>query len=60
MEDRIVRLKEVAEITGLSNSTIRRRIKDGSFPAGFKLGPRARGWRLSEIEEWMRNLPRAA
>ena len=60
MSERILRVKEVLELTGLSRSTLDRRIKAGTFPAGVKLGDRARGWRLSQIEEWMRNLPEAA
>ena len=58
--ERVLRMREVVELTGLSRSTIERRIKDETFPTPRQLGPRAKGWLLSEIEEWMRGLPFAA
>lgn len=54
--DRIVRMKEITEITKLSRSTIQRKINDGSFPSGLKIGKKAVGWRQSEIEYWIDNL----
>ncbi|MDE0170988.1 MAG: AlpA family transcriptional regulator [bacterium] len=63
MGDRIVRIGEVCELTGLSRTTIWRRIDDGSFPPSIPLGPegtRARGWRLSDIQAWIDALPTAA
>lgn len=60
MQDRLLRLKDVCEITSMSPSTVRRRIKDDGFPPGIKIGPRARRFYLSEILEWMKNRPRAA
>ena len=61
--DRIVRITEVCEITGLSRTTIWRRINDGSFPPSIPLGPqgtRARGWRLSNIQTWIDTIAAAA
>ena len=40
--------------TGLSRSTIKERVREGSFPKPVSLGPRAKGWIEAEIEEWMR------
>ncbi|ANB73774.1 AlpA family transcriptional regulator [Paraburkholderia phytofirmans OLGA172] len=49
----ILRLKQVKAVTGLSRSTIYARQKNGSFPPSLALGPRAVGWRLSAIEEFL-------
>lgn len=63
MGDRVVRITEVCELTGLSRTTIWRRINDGSFPPSMPLGPegtRAKGWRYSDIQAWIEALPTAA
>ncbi len=51
--DRILRLKAVLERTGLSRSSVYRRISDGSFPHQVQLGPRSTGWRESAIQHWI-------
>ncbi|MGX1101067.1 helix-turn-helix transcriptional regulator [Amorphus sp. MBR-141] len=55
--DRLLRLKEVVQLTGLSRSTLYRRVADGSFPRPRSLGPNAVAWRLSEVEAWIDELP---
>ena len=40
--------------TGLSRSTIYRRLAGGSFPKPLSLGARAVGWIESEVDEWIR------
>lgn len=57
-QDRIIRKPEVREITGMSDSTVRRMEIVGRFPKRLRLGGAACGWLLSEINEWM--LQRAA
>ena len=59
MQDRLLPLKEVCELLGVSPSTVRRRIKDDGFPPGIKIGP-TRRYPLSEILEWIKTRPRAA
>ena len=54
----ILRLPEVAQLTGLSKPTIHRRYRAGTFPQPVKLGANAIGWRLDEIEAWIDSLPR--
>lgn len=49
------RTKEVQEITGLSRTTIWREEREGRFPARVPLSARNVGWRLSEVEEWIKN-----
>ena len=58
-DDRILRIQEVLKLTGLCRTTLWRLVKDHKFPEPRKLGPRAIGWRSSEIHEWIRDLPGA-
>jgi predicted DNA-binding transcriptional regulator AlpA len=53
--DRIIRAKEVQEITGLSRTTIWRMENYGSFPKRVSLGANSVGWKLSEVNEWLKN-----
>ena len=58
--DRILRTPEVVRATGLSNTTIWRRVRSGEFPAPVKLGSlatRSIGWRQSVIDDWITNRP---
>ncbi|RQG99829.1 helix-turn-helix transcriptional regulator [Paraburkholderia dinghuensis] len=52
---RLLRRHEVEHMTGLSRSTIYARIKNLTFPCAIRLGARAVAWRLSDIEEFLRN-----
>jgi prophage regulatory protein len=45
MSDRYLRRSEVERSTGLSRSTIYRRINEGSFPAPYNLGGSCVRWR---------------
>ncbi|MBV8701311.1 helix-turn-helix transcriptional regulator [Bradyrhizobium sp.] len=51
--DRIVRLKNVLARTGLSRSTIYRKIAEGTFPAQLKISTNGTGWRESDISRWI-------
>lgn len=51
--DRILRPKDVAELTGLSKTTIYRMICAGQFPGFFRLGQKAKGMRLSTVQAWI-------
>lgn len=51
--ERLLRLPEVAERTGLSRSTIYARISANEFPAPVSLGARAVGWPSSLIDAWI-------
>lgn len=53
--ERILRSKEVQEMTGLSRTSIWREERKGVFPARVPLTAGSVGWRLSEVEEWMKN-----
>ena len=52
----ILRLPEVIKFTGLSRTTLYRRIAGGDFPRPVALGPRAVGFRESDIIEWLESL----
>ncbi len=47
--DRIVRLTTVLARTGLSRSTIYRKIAEGTFPAQIRISVNGAGWRESHI-----------
>jgi prophage regulatory protein len=51
--DRIVRLRTVLARTGLSRSTIYRKIAEGTFPAQLKISIQGSGWRESDIDRWI-------
>ena len=53
--DRIVRMKTVLARTGLSKSTIYRKITDGTFPPRIKISINGAGWRESDINRWVAN-----
>jgi prophage regulatory protein len=49
---RLVRIREVVSICGLSRSSIYIAIKDGRFPRPVASGGRARAWVQHEVENW--------
>jgi len=51
--DKIIRTKEVLELSGLSRTTLWRLEKKGQFPARLPLSAGSVGWRLKEIKSWM-------
>jgi prophage regulatory protein len=53
--DRILRLNAVLDRTGLSRSTLYRKMQDGTFPKNVQISARCAGWRESAIEAWIRD-----
>ncbi len=51
--DRIIRLKTVLARTGLSRSTIYRKIAEGTFPPQIRISVNGAGWRESDINRWI-------
>ncbi|MEZ5535348.1 MAG: AlpA family phage regulatory protein [Thiolinea sp.] len=51
--DRAIRMPEVIQLTGMSRTSIYEAIKSGTFPKGFLIGKRARGWMLSTVMNWL-------
>ncbi|RQR52207.1 AlpA family phage regulatory protein [Burkholderia sp. Bp9126] len=58
--DRIVRLPELLAILQISRTTAYAWQKAGLLPRSVALGPRARGWKLSEIERFIAALGKEA
>jgi prophage regulatory protein len=50
---KILRRRAVRETTGLSNSSLDRAVRDGTFPKPVQLGARAVGWPDFAIYEWL-------
>lgn len=53
--DRFLRFNSVAQLIGVSRSTINRWEKEGKFPKRVRLGVQAIAWRQSEIHAYMEN-----
>lgn len=54
-QDRILRIQAVLARTGLSRSTLYRKIDQGTFPRQIKISERCAGWRSSAIDAWLTN-----
>lgn len=52
--DRMLRAPEVMALTGLSRTTLWRRVRAGTFPAPVELGQNSIGWPASEISAWLK------
>lgn len=50
---RLIRLREVSHIVGLSKSTIYELVQRGTFPPPKRLGERSVAWLQSEVESWI-------
>jgi len=53
-QGRLLRLKEVVRMVGLSRSTIYNYMNEGKFPKHRNIGPRSVAWLDTEIHEWIR------
>ena len=53
--DRIIRFNTVRARTGLSRSTIYRKIAEGTFPPQIKISTNGAGWKESDINRWVAN-----
>jgi len=50
---RLIRLREVLAITGLSRSHVYNLATQGKFPAPLKLSERSSAWILAEVNGWI-------
>ena len=53
MPNRIIRLPTVLDRTGLSRSTLYRKIGEGSFPSQLRISVHGAGWNEAEVERWV-------
>ena len=52
--DRLIRIKEMTELTGLSKSAIYELCRgDKPFPKAIKYSPRVTFWSLNEVNKWI-------
>jgi prophage regulatory protein len=51
--DRIIRLKTVLDRTGLSRTTLYRKMGEGTFPRNVKISVHGAGWRESAVNCWI-------
>ncbi len=52
--DKMLRAPGVMALTGLSRTTLWRRVRAGTFPAPVELGANSIGWPASEISVWLK------
>lgn len=52
-DDKILRINAVLDRTGLSRSTLYRKVHDGSFPRQISISTRCAGWKESAIRRWI-------
>ena len=57
-EDRYIRIKELAIMLSIGRSTIYKLMKKNQFPQQIKLSERTVVWRLSVINEWIKERER--
>ena len=57
MQEEMLRPLEVVKRTGLSRTTLWRRVRAGTFPAAVELGKNSIGWPASTIAAWLANRP---
>lgn len=55
--DRLLRLPEVAHLTGLSKSTIYKMVDEGRFPKQVRNGSRAVAWPRRVVAAWIKERP---
>ena len=51
--DRLIGMSELVTLTGLGRSTLYRHVAAGTFPAPVMAAPKARRWRLSDVQQWI-------
>ena len=51
--EKIIRLKTVLDRTGLSRSTMYRKIAEGTFPCQVRISVHGAGWRESAVNRWI-------
>lgn len=50
----LLKIQTVIEVTGLSESSIRRKVAEGKFPTPVKDGKRCTRWVAGAVSNWLR------
>ena len=58
-EDRLITMREVMRLTGLSRSSIYKKMAQG-FPAPIQMSARSRRWWLSDVLAYIESRPRSS
>ncbi|BEP61282.1 hypothetical protein GmRootV213_18360 [Variovorax sp. V213] len=53
--DALLKVQTVIGVTGLSESSIRRKVAAGKFPKPLKDGIRCTRWRAGDVTQWLRS-----
>ncbi|WBO20693.1 helix-turn-helix transcriptional regulator [Sphingomonas abietis] len=53
--DHILRIRAVLDRTGLTRSTVYRKMEAGTFPRQIAISTRCVGWREAAVGEWLAN-----
>jgi len=53
INNKLLRINQIKELTGLSRSTLERMSKEGAFPQKITLGPNSVAWFEREVMEWI-------
>jgi len=51
----LLRERQILQLIPVSRATLRRWLRDGSFPPSFKLSKRISVWRVSDVQDWILN-----
>ena len=60
MPIKLLKIKEVCEVVGVSRAHVYHLMKTNGFPRPIKLSARARAWRLDSVEQWIVSRSEAA
>lgn len=60
MNEKLLRLKQVVELTNLSKATIWRWVRDGQFPKPIKITNRVTVWKSNDIEAYIASVTQNA
>lgn len=52
--DAAISMAVVIALTGMSQTTIRRLVKEGAFPAPSNMSTRVVRWRAGDVRDWLR------
>ena len=59
MSETLLTRPEVERRVRLSRSSLYRKMHEGTFPVGIKVGERAVRWSSEEVEAWLAERPKA-
>lgn len=57
MSIKLLKIKQVCELVGVSRAHVYKLIKTEGFPRPLALSPRSRAWREDQILKWLEDRP---